>query len=207
MKKSFKITLVLISILLLVAVGLFFLSKYLKQEDKEVKVEVMDSIADYGYTLDSLDSEVFKEEFLILKELLSLDNVDYDLYAKSLAKLFAIDLYTLETKIHKGDVGGAEYIHSTKKEVYKTKMMNEMYKELKDNSSNNRNQELPYVSSVEVIEAIQSKYKTTEEVDSYEVTVEITYKKDMGYDSKIKVILVREDKKLVIAEFKPVVEE
>ena len=201
MKTRFRVTLVVITILILLALGIFGYSKTLKKEEVQPK-EVLENIEKFGYTLDSLDSEVFKLEFQTLKKIVEEDNIDYTLYAESLAKLFVIDLYTIETKINKNDVGGLEYIYSTKKDNYKLKMIDTLYKEVTDNSDSKRTQELPKVSAVSTSNQEEKEFLLgSNSVDSYQVVLDVEYQKDLGYDSKIQIILVKEGNKLSVAEF------
>jgi len=208
MSKKTKILLILIGILLVISVGLLMIVFFNKKETPLQTKEVMEQIEGYNYTLDSLDSTLFKNEFNELKKILNESEINYEDYAKSIAKLFAIDLYSISTKINRSDVGGTEYIYSTKQELYKAKIMDTMYKEVKDNSSKNRVQELPLVNNVEITDFKESEYKLGEEhVNSYEIQVSISYEKEDGYDSKIKIILVKEDKKISIVEFEPTKED
>jgi len=204
MKKSFKTILVLIAVLILTLICLLVYSKGYKKDDSVSNREIKENIENFNYTLDTLDSDVFKTEFLNLKEILTKEEIDYDMYAKSIAKLFVIDLYTIDTKQNKSDVGGTEYIYSTKQNIYERKMMDTLYKEVKDNKEG-RKQQLPYVIEVKASEATIGEYEIDKKtVESYEVIVSVTYKEDIGYDSEIKLVMVRENEKLSIVEFSPV---
>ena len=52
-----------------------------------------------------------KTEFDVLKANLESDTIDEEAYALSIAKLFIIDLYTMNNKINKYDIGGIEYVY------------------------------------------------------------------------------------------------
>ena len=65
----------------------------------------------------------------------------------------------------------------------------------------NRKQELPNISEVKISSIEQDKFTTKVASDdkAYYVTVDITYKKDLGYPTKSELILIHNDKKLEVA--------
>ena len=173
-----------------------------KQEDKKEAV-ILNSIGDYGITLSDLDSELYKSEYEILKKNLESDNINYEEYAKSISKMFVIDLYTLSTKLNKFDVGGYEFVYPPVVENYKINVEDTLYKYLEDNSTGKRYQVLPRVSSVKVESIKTAKYEIKSESKTYEgykVKVSWKYEKDLGYDDEADLIIINVDNKLYVAE-------
>lgn len=173
-----------------------------KQEDKKEAV-ILNSIGEYGITLSDLDSELYKTEYEVLKKNLESDKINYEEYAKSISKMFVIDLYTLSTKINKFDVGGYEFVYPPVVENYKVNVEDTLYKYLEDNSDGKRYQVLPKVTSVKVDSIKTAKYEIKSEsktYDGYKVKVSWKYEKDLGYDDEADLIVINVDNKLYVAE-------
>ena len=95
-KRVVLFTFVIVLVVVLIGVTSFFVLRE-KDEEKEnetVKTNTQE-ISGYGITVDDLDSEYYKLEFEKLKANLESENVDMDAYAESVARLFLIDLYTI----------------------------------------------------------------------------------------------------------------
>ena len=193
MKK--KVILFILIIILVYAVGGIIYIKIGKEKELEVvKVSNLDSIEGYSYSLKSNDTDVYKEIFNHLKENLESEEIDDKDYAETLAKLFIVDLYTLNNKINKYDVGGTKFVHPDYVSNYKLNVQNTLYKYMKDNSYDNRTQELPEVSSVEVISSEKTNYTIDDNsFDCYKITLEWSYTNDLGYDKEGIVILAKID--------------
>ena len=99
MKKIKKILITLIIITILLICGLLIYKFLIKDKPNEVKV--VKKISGYGYSLKENATEIYKDEFDNLDSILSKKEVDYEEYAKQIAKLFIIDFYTLNNKLSK----------------------------------------------------------------------------------------------------------
>ena len=212
-KKSGKGKKVLITLLVLILIAGAGFGAYKLFFDKGgkksvVEIKVLDSLDDYGYTLSDKDTTLFKEEYNILKDLLNEKNIDNEKYAKQVAKLFVIDLYTISTKVNKLDIGGSEYYYLDKVTMFEKKVMDTLYYHLEDNTYGDRKQELPEVKSVEILSVEETKYKIgNKEKDAYLVQLEWTYVEDMGYDSEASIVLCKEDGvRLSVVDFQPTLE-
>ena len=214
MKKIRKIIVILIILVILLGVGYFVYTRYFnKSEEPEIKVEK--KIEGYGYTLDENETELYKEEFNNLESILEASEVDYEEYAKSVAKLFVIDFYTLDNKLSKNDIGGVIFLRKDIKDNFIDKARSTFYKyvEIKEG----RTQELPVVSSIDEVMVEKTTFtinkisKTTtkkasgasnvgETVDAYKVNISWSYEKDLGYETYKTIYLVRDGKKLSIIE-------
>ncbi len=218
MKKSKKILIALIIVVILAIIGILLYSYFSKDEPKEVKT--IKSISEYGYELKENETKLYKDEFENLDKILSEKDVDYEEYAKSIAKLFIIDLYTLDNKLSKNDIGGTDFIKEDMKDNFIEEVRSTFYKYLEVDSKD-RNQDLPEVSRITNISienttfvikdtktttaSSKSKYKTTtknvgETVDAYKVSITWDYKEDFGYENNANMIIIKEGKKLYIVE-------
>lgn len=203
MSKKKKIIIILSIILILIILRIiswFFFLKPQPQEKTPVKVvEVLDDIEGYGCSLEDRDTKIYKEKFLELKKVLEEDNIDYEKYAQLLAELFAIDLYTIDNKNSKYDVGSLDFIYPDEKEKFQNKVMDTLYKLVEDNSSNTRKQELPIVANTEITETKNITYtKKEQKLEAYEIHLNLIYEKDLAYDKKLIITLTKEENKIYI---------
>lgn len=198
MKRKFKIGLIIILLVAILSLLVYSCIKLTKSDDKP-EVEKLDNIPSYGYSLDKRDTKLMKDEFKELKKVLSSEDVNYEDYAKSLSKLFVIDLFTIDNKINKYDVPCLEYILEDNIDNFSNNVSDTLYKYVIDNTNKKRNQELPQVSSVMVenVEALESSYKD-ESYEGYKVNVEWTYLKDLGYDTSGIIKLIKKNNKLYV---------
>lgn len=195
-KSKIKTVLIVLAVILAIVGGGFAVYKIVFDKEEKVKQEIkeIDNLKDYGYKLTDNDSKYFKSEFEELKKIINGKEVDEEAYVIQVAKMYAIDLYSLNTKVNKYDIGGLEYYHVNKKDMYELKVMDTLYSIVLDNTFGDRKQELPEVSGVEVANTKESTYKLGDKkVDSYEVELTLTYVKEMGYDKNITVTLVKEN--------------
>ncbi len=205
MQKRYKIGLIII-VILIIALGGLGLFKYYKKEPNTIKntTSIIKDIKEYGYSLDDRDTKYMEEEFNNLKDILSKEEIDYREYAKSIAKLFIIDFYTLNNKINKYDIGGIEYIYQDKQEDFKNKARDTIYNDIIDNTYLDRVQELPEVTEVIInnIEEISVELNDNT-YEGYFITLNINYKKDLGYDNEGSITLIKNNDKLEIVKYEP----
>jgi hypothetical protein len=210
MKKKKKIiTFVVIVVFVLLAVGAC-IYLYVKNNNKEEvvqtkEVKVLNSIEGYGITLSDADTELYKTEFEALRKNLESNKVNMEEYAKSVSKMFIIDLYTLNNKLNKYDVGGAEFVYPNILDNYKLNVEDTLYKYMEDNSKNKGTQQLPEVKSITVDSIKQDKYTIKSEnktYDAYKVELSWKYIKDLNYDDEATLYVINVDDKLYVAEKK-----
>ena len=191
-----------ISILLIASgIGIYFYIKNKAPDNTEVvnKTSVLETIKDYDYTLEDRDHEIYKQTFNELKALLSKEEIDFTKYAELLSKLYIIDFYTLDNKVNKYDIGALEFIHPDAKDNFALKAGDTIYKYIIDNSYKNRKQDLPNVLTVETSNIKEEQVKINEELkDGFTVDLTWTYEKELGYDKKATLKLLKSDKKLYI---------
>ena len=132
-KRTIRNILLILAILIVLAIiTLVVYNAFFKKEVKtKVEIKILDSLDDYGYTLSDNDTQLFKTEFENMKKNINSDNFSDEEYMKSISKLFVIDLYTLNNKVNKYDIGGLEYFYSDKKSMFETKVMDTLYSTLK----------------------------------------------------------------------------
>ncbi len=200
---------VLFTIVIIVVVSLIgFLSiLVLKDKDENESTDTVKKntheILGYGITVDDLDSEYYKLEFEKLKTNLLSENINYDEYAESVAKLFLIDLYTIKTKINKYDIGGLEEVIPEARDNYVNNITDTIYKYVEDNTNGKRTQSLPVVSEVSVKNVKKSEYKIDSlntKIPSYVFEFDISYSSDLGYDTKAEVTVVNRDNFMYVVE-------
>ena len=190
-------TLIVLFLIILISLGF-------NNTNYEIKYEIVDKIVDYNYTLEDRDSELMSETFKNLKSVLSEKIIDYDLYAEYLSELFVIDLFTLNNKNNKYDVGSSEYVFSEAKENYTLKVEDTLYKYIVDINSDER-LEYPVVSSItkENIEKITYTYND-KEYDGYEIKLTWEYVKNFDYQNEGKVTIIKDNNKLYVVSFEGV---
>ena len=146
-----------------------------------------------------IDVDLMKDNFKELKDILANDNINYEDYAKTLAKLFIIDLYTIDNKKSMYDVGSLEYVYD--KENFKTRCQNTLYKGLNDKSTRKYN-EYPIVESINIDSFENGEFTYNDnKYESYEITLSWDYKKDLGYDKKGKVTIIKIEDKLYVVSY------
>lgn len=166
---------------------------------------VTNKIEGYEYTLDDRDTKIFQENFKKLKENLENEQINMDEYVESISKLFIIDLFTIDNKVSKYDIGGLDYLYDGAKESFRSKILDTIYKNVEDNSYKNRKQSLPIVENITNISKEQTSYKINEtEYDAYFVTIAWDYQSDLGYDKNAKLTIIKEENKLSIIAYEPI---
>ena len=199
MKKSRKIIISLIVIILIAIIGLIVYKTVFNNPQEEVKI--IKSIKDYDYNLKENETELYKTEFNELDKILSKKNVDYEEYAKSIAKLFIIDFYTLDNKLSKNDIGGTEFIKEDMRDNFIEEARSTFYKYVE--VIDGRTQELPEVSNITDVSVEKAEFKysdNTIDENAYKVSISWDYVEDLGYEKEASMIIVKQDKKLYIVE-------
>ena len=209
-KKKLDVKKILIIVLVLLAVfSAFTLYKKLTKKDKkpeveEVKQEDTIQTKEFDYTLYDNKSDLYKEYFGKLKEVLLKDEVDDEEYAKVISQLFVTDFYSLSDKTTSTDIGGLEFIYANIKDNFVEKAADTIYKYVESNVYGDRKQELPKVTAVTITNAIKTPVTIGDlnDINGYTITVSVTYEKDMGYPKDIALKLVHVDKKIYVVEVK-----
>ena len=203
MKKKYKFLLGVIVILLIIVSSLFFLPMLFKPQESE-PIKVVDSIDDFSYTLEDRDTNLMKDVYNELKVVLKSEEKDMEAYAGLITKLFIIDLFTLDNKRNRYDVGSLEFVYPDAVSNYKLNVQDTLYKSLMNNQLGKRKQKLPIVSSVSIDSIKASKFDLTDSktLDAYEVEVSWGYEQDSGYDKQAKVTCVILDEKIYVAQYK-----
>ena len=186
-------------IILIAIIGLIVYKTVFNNSQEEVKI--IKSIKDYDYNLKENETELYKTEFNELDRILSKKNVDYEEYAKSIAKLFIIDFYTLNNKLSKNDIGGTEFIKEDMRDNFIEEARSTFYKYVE--VIDGRTQELPEVSSITDVSVEKTEFKYSDKTideNAYKVSISWDYVEDLGYEKEASMIIVKQDKKLYIVE-------
>lgn len=166
----------------------------------------VDSIKGYDYVLYDDSTELYKNLYYELKEILEAEVIDEAKYAEVISKMFVVDFYTLSTKVTNQDVGGIEFIYSNNKDNFKLKASDTLYKYIESNVYGDRKQKLPEVSEFVTCVSKVDGYNYNDkdsglkifDTKSYLVTVTWKYKEDLGYQTKATIRLVHENNVLSI---------
>lgn len=199
MKKSLIVIALVLGLIYSIG-GIYF---YFFDKNNTNKITNISSIKGYNYILKSNATQLMKEEFNLLKNNLESEKINEEEYALSIAKLFIIDIYTLDNKINKYDIGGVDYVMPLGIESLKLNITDTLYKYIEDNTNNKRKQELPEVKSILVEETEITEMKIDEEVyEAYKINLSWDYVKDLEYDKFGEVIVVKDNNKYFVAEKK-----
>lgn len=209
MKKRYKIFLWLIVYFILAAIAFYVYFNYIKSRQVESlppvnEVKVTNVIDKYGYTLEDRDTDLFKEKFDNLKELLELESYDKEEYIKLVSELFIIDFYTIDNKISRYDVGGLEYVYNEAISSFKSVAENSIYKKVENNLDDTRTQSLPVVSQIAVDTIEKTNYIMPDEStrEGYTVKLHWSYVTDLGYDTSGVLILIPDGNKYGVVFYK-----
>lgn len=201
-----KILIVILGLIFLYCIGGVIYSVLIKNSDtneSDEKSSIL-KIDGYDYKIDeNVVSSIYKDEFNILKTNLENEDVNIDEYVKSVAKLYIIDLYSMQSKINKYDITASQYVSKSARDNFELKVSETLYKYILDNSNGNRNQELPLVTEI-FIDSVETGTYIVGDIsyDSYVVDIKWIYEKDLGYDAESLVTLINEDGLISVVEQK-----
>ncbi len=209
MKKRYKVMIIILLVVLLVAsaIGIyffFFRNKPVEQLPVN-EIQITNSIEEFGYTLDDRDTKIFKEKFEDLKKILAEEEYDVEEYVSLVSQLFVLDLYTIDNKISRYDVGGLEYVYSDASSSFRTVAENSIYKTVENNLDDTRTQDLPEVSEIMLDSISETTFIMPDEseVSGYAVKLSWSYVKNLGYDTSATLILIPDGKKYGVVYFEP----
>ena len=203
-KLNYKRIAIVIVVLLLFALAIFFGMKMLGSSKKvePEPVKVVDSLESYGYTLDENETSYYKSLFQELKTVLNEEEVDEEAYAKLIVQLFCADFFNLDNKLSNNDIGGTQFVYESYRNDFLKYAREGIYHHVESNLYGERDQELPQVTNVEIINIESKPHDYLEETDenAYAIDVEITYKENLGYQETATFYLVHTNDKLEIVE-------
>lgn len=203
--KPKNIVLIIVGILIIATIFLLVKEILGKIPEEGKDVTIVEKIEDYNYYLENRDNKIYQDEFKNLKINLTGTEVNYEEYAKSIAKMFIVDFYTLENKITKYDIGGLDFLISDNIQNFKLKASDTIYKYIKDNSDGKRVQSLPTVGQIEVNNLSSSTFKINDDsYDSYIIELNWEYTQNEEYDTSAILTIINKDNKLYVVEEKRV---
>ena len=196
-----RVAILIILLLLIIASIVLAVNKLTKKETKTKEIQEVASIDAYGYTLKDNATAYYKKLFKELEKTLNADKVDEEKYSKLVAQMFIADFFNLDNKISKNDVGGKQFVYADYQSDFEKFAMDSMYKSVESDVYNNRNQELPIVSNVEVTKVGNQNYTYGENSDdnAYVYNFKIEYKDDLGYQTEGSLILIHNGQKIEVA--------
>lgn len=183
---------------------------FVKQVFQEEKVEEKEGIREEEIKVDLVDYKITnkatlyeKELFEELEEILSKDEIDYEMYANVLVKLFIADLYTLNNKKSSSDIRSSQYVYSDYQETFKLMVKESLYSNIELDLDGTRTQKLPEVSEVVVNSITRESFSYNNQIidnEAYNVNITVNYKEDLGYARSGKVIVVKKDNILEVVK-------
>ena len=203
MKK--KILVVLLILVFLYCIGGVAYSIFVRQHNNKKKINRDNDIVKIdGYDYEMLKSkstEIYKDNFMELKDNLESGEIDFKKYASSVAKLYIIDFYTLSNKVNKYDVGSVQYVYLDAQENFRLKASETLYKYVIDNTNNDRDQKLPEVSEIMIEKLEEGTFAIDSDTyDSYIIDLNWIYKEEMGYETNARLTLVKRDNVISVVE-------
>lgn len=197
-----KIVVILACLFLVAGTALYFVGRLIRKPEIVNVSKVENTIESYNYILNDNSSDYYKEEFETLKEMLNSETWDKLEEAKLIAKLYTIDLLSLNNKINKYEVTSSQYFYPSKQDMHTSKVIDTFYNLLEDNAYDDRKQKLPEVSNVSVSNTLEDTYiLDEEEYPCVVVDLDITYREDLGYPTTAKVILILDNDKYYVVSF------
>lgn len=197
-----KIVVILACLFLVAGTALYFVGRLIRKPEIVNVSKVENTIESYNYILNDNSSDYYKEEFETLKEMLNSETWDKLEEAKLIAKLYTIDLLSLNNKINKYEVTSSQYFYPSKQDMHTSKVIDTFYNLLEDDAYDDRKQKLPEVSNVEVVDITEDTYIIDEnEYPCITVNLNITYKEDLGYQKTSKVNLILDNDKYYVVSF------
>lgn len=171
-------------------------------KDKPKNVQVVDSIDNYGYTLNDNATSYYKQTFNELSDLLSNESIDEKSYAQLVSKLFISDLYTLDNKLNKNDIGGMQFVYKDFVDDFSSYSKSTIYKYVENNMYNDRTQDLPVVTNIIINSVNNDDFKYNDKVfeNSYYIDLTLEYETDLGYPTNINLVLVKNNNKIEVAK-------
>ena len=191
-----KIAIFTTIIIFLIAIIIFFINK---NNNKKV----ISKIPDYGYMLSNNSTAYHKSLFKELKTNIKEEQE----YAKLVGQLFLSDFYTLANKKTKAEVGGVQYVYKPYQEEFIPFVADTLYKNVSFDEKNKKN--LPVVKKVTVEELIQKEFGHKDSIydpKAYVITYKIEYEKDLDYQDKAILVIVKNKERLEIVEMNEISE-
>ena len=150
MKRKYRRVLMFFIVLIIICIVILLMVKFFHNlKSSSQKVNVIDTLENYDYKLEDRDTVLYKNLFNELKEVLKTkENIDKNKYSELVSKLFIVDLFTLDNKLSKYDVGGTDFVYPDNIENYKLDVEETLYKILKNNADGKRKQDLPIVKEI-----------------------------------------------------------
>ena len=213
MKKAIKIILIIVVLVLIVVAGIFGYNKFFKEKPVSnapvSESKKVDTIKGYDYVLYDRSTDLYKDLYYELKEVLEQEEVDYSKYAEIISKMFIADFYNLDNKITNQDVGGLDFIYSKSRDNFRIKASDTLYKNIESNVYGDREQSLPEVASFSEVTVTKESYNynssdddevkvSITDPDSYVVKISWQYTRTSNYQTRATIRLVHEDKVLSI---------
>ena len=198
--RSFVVWLIAFLVVLVVGIGYYCYREFFSHAGQAVTV--VSQMEDYPYYLNSNATRIYKKYYKELEKELEDKRIDEKNYVSLLARLFAIDFYTLSNKVSNQDVGGVQFVASSLVERFRAEASDGFYKYIENNFNGKRKQDLPEIKQVDISDVKMTSYEKGEFQDSsaYQVMVSLTYVEDLDYPETVTLTFVHQNSLLVLVK-------
>lgn len=205
LKKWVKVSILILVLIIIGIIGYIIYSNLSNKKEEKIETVIKEELEldNYKYYINSSASKYEKEVFEELKNILSKEEVNEEEYASSLAKVFICDLFTLNSKNNSSDIPSSQYVYNDYQNTYKTIIKDTIYSNIELNLNGERTQELPEVNNIEITSIDRTKFSLNKQVideQAYDIKVNISYVKDLGYPKKYNIILVKNNDLLEVVK-------
>ena len=181
--------------------------KYIFASDEANAVETIEKeylqLDNYGYYMRGNATEYEKSLFEELKEVLSIEDVVEEDYARIIAKLFISDLFTLSNKYSSSDISSSQYVYSSYQETFELMVKDTIYANIEINLDSKRTQNLPSVTNIEVLSIDKDSFLLESEdleLEAFNIVANISYEEDLGYPTTYEIVMVKNNELLQVVK-------
>ena len=189
------VSIIIIFIISMIIINVITANKSNNKTEDNNAAQKLDQMVNYDYYLDDNATEYYKKLYNELKIVLNKEEVNDEEYAKIVSKLFITDLFTLDNKITSSDIGGLQFVYPEFKENFVNIAKTTLYSSVESNIYGDRNQTLPIVTNVDIINIAESTFNYGGiDHNSYVINIDISYHTDLGYPTNYTLTLIKNDK-------------
>ena len=204
LKKKVKRNIIIIVVILILCFTGYKVYRLISKKQTTNEVKIVNTIKEYGYNLKDNKTKKYETMFKELKKILEEDEVEEEKYVKQISKMFIYDFYSLDDKTAKTDIGGTDFVYTPILNNFITNAQSTYYKYVESNIYNQRDQDLPQVSEIEInsVDSITYEYEDKTDEEAYEIKVTWTYTSDEfnDYQQEATLTFVHEGNKLSLVE-------
>ncbi len=199
-KLNTKKVIIFLIILIVIITGVVLLLNQDKKDVIEIKPE--EKFSNYNYTVYENKGTYYDTLFDLLRTELNKSEYNENTYATLVSQIFISDLFSLDNKTSKNDIGGVQFVYEPYRVDFEKYAKDSIYKLITTDLFGENDDELPIVTNVEIISINQDSYNFSGNAyeNSYYVDAIVTYEVDLGYQTSISLVLINNNSKLEIVK-------